>query len=287
MGSVWSKIWGSGPSDGCHCGIGWIANCHCCGMLSPECCTPCHFSVTKPHLMQCIWIVVDAFVIILLAIGAVALSDLLVGDEEGINVLDDAGEFAENGLDGILKLWKGTMGEVHSTFYNLFHNTFKASGALSKLVAATLTAGLTISMADLFTGKLGGLKNKCIGKMFDFWNTPITFIKAELYNLSHLLGYVSDIMLFPFEFVTAILAMITLAIWDVLKVIQIGSLICGGSESPCCNKDKSTLFFDELRTTFFSSPRGGGGTGNPKLPSDPPGRRSVNWLGDFSGKMDL
>jgi hypothetical protein len=110
-------------------------------------------------------------------------------------------------------------------------------------VAATTTMGLLLTILDLFNSTLGKLKNKCIGLMFQFWNTPFSFIKAELYDFWKPLGYMADIFLMPFEFVTAVLAILTLAIWDVLKVIPsmvtketLGQLICGGSLSPCCNK---------------------------------------------------
>lgn len=296
MGSAWSKIWGSGYPN-CSCGIAYIANCHCCGVLSPECCDKC--DPGGGYWKQCFMIIIDATLIILIGIGLVVISDVLVGDEDGLNLLDDMGTFAEGGLNDVLKVWKSTMGGVHNTFYNLFHNTMKASGALSKLVAATLTAGLTISVLDLFNGVLGKLKNKCIGKMFEFWNTPFTFVKAELYNLWKPLGYLADIFLLPFEFVVAFLAMITSAIWDVLtKIPSIvtsktwGGLICGQSLSPCCNdvSENSNMILEIIDVFFstsfdYSGTRSGGGTGNTKLPPNPHRGRAAPGLGNLHGKM--
>lgn len=238
MGSSWSKIWGSGPDPKsgtpCQCGLGWIANCHCCSLLSPQCCQTCKIGLDS-HIWQCLYIAADVFIIIIAGIVLVALSDLLVGDEEGLNLFDDLAEFVESGIKAILSGWKNTMGEVHSTLYNLFNTTLKASSALSKLVAATATIGLTLSLMDIFAGRLSKLKGTCIAAMFDAWDTPINFIKAELYGFYKPLGYIADVFLFPFEIVMAFAAMITLAIWDVLKVIDIGKLICGQSQSPCCN----------------------------------------------------
>jgi hypothetical protein len=217
----------------------------------------------------------DVFIIIMLGIGLVVLSDSLLGGEESLNLFDDMGDFVEGGLKSIMNMWKNTMGEVHNTFFNFFSSTLKASGALSKLVAATLTAGLTLTLLDLFNGQLGKVKNECVGKFFDFFNTPLTFLKAELYKFYKPLGYLADIFLFPFEFVVAVVALGGVAIWDVMKKLgPIAGWICRGSLNVCCNGVTDSSLLPEDVLDISNSPRGSNikrhsGARDPELPSNP------------------
>lgn len=281
MGSVWSKIWGSNY-PGCGCGIGYIANCHCCNLLSPECCDKC--DPAGFHTKQCILIVADVLIILLLGVGLVVLSDSLLGGEESLNLFDDLGNFVEGGLKTVMSAWKNTMGEVHSTFYNLFNSTLKASSALSKLVAATLTAGLTLTLLDLFNGQLGKVKNECVGKFFDAFNTPITFLKATLYGFYKPLGYLADIFLFPFEFVVAVLALGGVAIWDVIKKLgPIAGWICRGSLNVCCNGVSDNSFYSKDDLDFNYKRRGG--ARDPELPANPPRGRPAPRAGVLPREM--
>lgn len=181
------------------------------------------------------WYAVDAVLIIFVGIGLAIISDALLGEEEGLNVLDDMATFTEGGITTMMKIWKSTMGEIHTTFYNIFVETLKASPALGKLVAATLTAAASLTLIDVFTGQMKKLDKTCVADFFTAINTPINFLKAELYNFYAPLGYLADIFLIPFEVVVAFISLIAVAVWDFLKKTGLGSLICGSDPtSPCC-----------------------------------------------------
>jgi len=178
---------------------------------------------------------VDGFVIILAAIAAITISELLLGDEEGLNLFDDVGTFAEGILDKILSVWKGTMGEIDSTLFNIFNGTFKASSGLSKLVAHTGTMGLSLAMLDIFSAELNKVHGSCFNFLFDFLNTPISAIKSVLYDAWEPLGYLSDIFLLPFEMVVALMTIATWAMWGVIKnMTGLRNFICNTFPSPCC-----------------------------------------------------
>src|SRR4051812_300090 len=121
MGSFLSKIWGS-PTT---CGIAYPHNCTNCGLLCPECCKTCN--PAGDQWKQCFIIIADTLIIMLVSVVAVAISELLLGDEDGLNLFDDVATFAQGMLTKILSVWKGTLGEIDNTLFNLFNGTFKAS----------------------------------------------------------------------------------------------------------------------------------------------------------------
>lgn len=230
MGNIWSKIWGSPTS----CGIGWMANCTSCGMLAMECCCPC----TGPEHKKCYYEFAWGGIILGGLIVLAVLADGLVGGEEGASLFDELAQYAEGALSTIYGLWKNTMGNIDNSLYNIFHDSLKASGALSKLVAHTATAGISLAILDWFSGVVGKLQGTCLNDIFNFINTPVTALKATLYNYNKYLGYLSDIFLIPVEFVVAIVALGLLGFWDVLKLSfsPISILICNifQASGPCC-----------------------------------------------------
>lgn len=225
MGSVWSKIVGSGYPN-CCCGIFYISNCHQCGIWTPGFCGGWE---------KYVFYIIDGAIIFLGIVLIALLSDALMGDEEGLNLIDDMATFSEGGMMTLLKFWKSTMGEIHTTVFNIFSETLHGSPALSKLVAATLTSAVGVTLLDLFDGQMQKLKDTCVADIFTVLNTPINFLKAELYNFYKPLGYIADIFMIPFEIVVAFISIITTAIWDFLKKTGLGNLLCSsGSNNPCC-----------------------------------------------------
>jgi hypothetical protein len=200
------------------------------------CCKTCAISVTSPSdFLQCIYLIVDGFVIILLAIAAITISELMLGDEEGLNLFDDIGTFSEGLILKLLAIWKSTIGEIDNTLFNLFNGTFKASAGLSKLVAHTGTMGLSLAMLDIFSGELNKVKGSCFNFLFDFLNTPFAAIKSLLYDAWEPLGYLSDIFLLPFEMVVALMTIVVWAIWGVIKKMTgLRNFLCDTFPSPCC-----------------------------------------------------
>ncbi len=181
------------------------------------------------------------FIIIAGLFTAGAFADLLVGSEEGASLFDELAGYAETALGGLEKFWKSTMGEVHSTLFNLFVDTMKGSKALSKLVAATATAGLSLALLDWFSGVLQKANGTCVSGIFNFINTPVVLLKATIYNWNEVLGYLSDVFLIPVELVVAFVALALLAIWDVIKFMGPAAGLAGyicqifQISGPCCS----------------------------------------------------
>ncbi len=180
--------------------------------------------------------VLDGVLVIFALIGLTALSEFMVGDEDALNLLDDAATYSENSVQALLKFWKMSMGEIHSTLYNIFTESLKASPALSKLTAATATMAVAMMLMDVFADQSKKIHGTCLADIFGIFNTPFNFLKATLYDWSHPLGYLADIFLIPFEMVVGIIALIMQAIWSIIMKMGLGNTICQITESssPCC-----------------------------------------------------
>ncbi len=223
MGNLWSKIWGSSTE----CGFGHIDNCVNCGPLAPECCCKCNPGAG--FFKQCFWIAVDIIGVFFVGMGLMYVSDILLGGEESVSMFDELAEYMETGMKELFGVWKGMMGGIHGTIYNLFTG-IGGNPTLSKMVAFTTTSALSLEGFTWFQGLAGKYATTCVGQIFDVINTPITFLKSTLFqSLGQVVASLADILLFPFELIVALISLIVFAVWK-----AINSLLGICSTGTCC-----------------------------------------------------
>jgi len=253
MGNIWSGIWGSSTQ----CGLGHFDNCVDCGFLAPECCCKC----SSGHLNQCFYLLGDVFMFLLVGVGVIYVSDALLGGEETVSMFDEMSSYMESSVKELYGIWKGMMGGIHGSLFNLF-TSIGGTPSLCKLVAFTTTTALSLEGFTFFESLAAKYATTCVGQIFAFINTPITFLKSTIFqSLGNAAGQILDIVIFPFELVIALVSIIIFAIWKAINSV-LG--IC--SKGTCCGGESSSEEKEEAKNDRASNPRRCCGVGTPPQP---------------------
>lgn len=261
MGSLWSKIWGSGPPNN-NCGIGWPQNCVNCGPLNLKV-PPCD-KCSGDHPSQCLYFMLDIAIIVGVGVILTVLSDSLLGDEDLLNVFTDMANYISGAFKSVFGFYKDYLGKLMAISQNFF-DALKASPGLSKLVSGTLVVAFNVGIFNLVDERLCKYRNSCPFAIFKFINYPLTFLKSVIYSgLGKFLGSVFDIAVVPFEVIILLIALILSAVFRVLNnnFFHCTNGICCNqqsgilaSSSPCSSANSSPNIYRRSNTSDISSRR--------------------------------